>query len=132
MIRRQSIDCLPRELLIAKIDANGFEISSLKLMSSLFKWFSNNCTKERSGKSHLVILEKQRVITKNENNELESQNVEELLGTDFDSTLTLENHSQKLMPLPEISIHDLRKKESHNESFYYITFWFLIPSLDAA
>ena len=79
-----------------------------------------------------MISEKQRVITKNENNELESQNVEELLGTDLDSTLALENHSQNLMPLPEISIHDLRKKESHNESFYYITFWFLIPSLNAA
>ena len=39
---------------------------------------------------------KQRVITKINNNEDEPQKVEELFRTDMDSTLTFENHINKI------------------------------------
>ena len=51
--------------------------------------------KVNSGKSHLLISGKQRMITWFDNHELESQNVEELLRIDIDSTLTVENHTKK-------------------------------------
>ena len=48
-------------------------------LSSLLKWFRNNYTKVKSGKIHIVMLEKQRVIAEIHKKELESQNREELL-----------------------------------------------------
>lgn len=39
---------------------------------------------------------KQRVITEINNNEAEPQKVEELFGTDMDSTLAFENHINKI------------------------------------
>ena len=67
--------------------------------------------KENSAENHLVISEKQRVITEIDNNEDESQREEGLLGINMDSTLTFENHinkiseraSQKLNALSRIS-----------------------------
>lgn len=45
--------------------------------------------KVNSSKSHLVMSGKQRVTAEIGKNELESQDVEELLGTDINSSLTL-------------------------------------------
>ena len=45
-----------------------------------------------SDKSYLEILRKQRVITKIDNNERQSQNVQESIRIDIDSTFTFEKH----------------------------------------
>ena len=58
-----------------------------------------------------MILGKQKVVAKINYNEIKSQNLEELLGTHIDFTLTLENYidkickkaSQKLNTLAKIS-----------------------------
>ena len=109
---------------------------------SRFKWFSNNYMKVNSGKSHLLISGKQRMITWFDNHELESQNVEELLRIDIDSTLTVENHtkkkkkckkpSQKLNVLARISPYiALRKKRAIKKAFitphfgYCLLVWML-------
>ena len=50
-----------------------------------------------SGQNHLLISGKQKVIAENDNHESpDSQNVENLLKNDIDSTLTLENHINKI------------------------------------
>ena len=67
--------------------------------------------KVHSSSSHLMILGKQKVVAKINYNEIKSQNLEELLGTHIDFTLTLENYidkickkaSQKLNTLAKIS-----------------------------
>ena len=52
--------------------------------------------KVNGGKSHIVMSGKQMMIANIFNNELASQNVEELLGIDIDSALTFESHINKI------------------------------------
>ena len=183
----RTFDCLPHELLIAKLDAYGFDKSSLKLIHSflsnrkkrvkineryspwseillgilgslffnificdmffflggfaianyvddsrpysagkcakfvvnnleqwstiLFKWLNNNYMKVNTGKSHLLLSGNSRATTTIDNNYIESENEQVLLGIRIDSNVTFENHinsickkaSQKLNALARIA-----------------------------
>ena len=75
--------------------------------SSLLKWFRNNYTKVKSGKIHIVMLGKQRVIAEIIKKGLESQNGEELLRIDIDSTPTFESHNNNIYKKSSQILNDL-------------------------
>ena len=87
------------------------------MSSILFKWLNDNYMKVNTGKSHLLVSGNVRSKAKIDNNYIESEKEQVLLGITIDSNLTFENHvnniykraSQKLNSLHEY----LEKKNNH-------------------
>ena len=85
---------------------NNLEHSS----SILFKWLNDNYMKVNTGKSHLLVSGNVRSKAKIDNNYIESEKEQVLLGITIDSNLTFENHinnickkaSQKLNALARV------------------------------
>ena len=89
-----------------------FVVNNLEYSSSiLFKWLNDNYVKLNTGKSHLVVSGNVRATAKIDNNYIESEKEQVLLGITIDSNLTFENHinntcktaSQKLNTLARIA-----------------------------
>ena len=89
-----------------------FVVNNLEHSSSiLFKWLSNNYMKVNTGKSHLLVSGNVRATAKIDNNYIESEKEQVLLGTTIDSNLTFESHinnifkraSQKLCALARVT-----------------------------
>ena len=77
---------------------NNLEHSS----SILFKWLNDNYMKVNTGKSHLLVSGNVRSKAKIDNNYIESEKEQMLLGITIDSNLTFENH-----------INNICKRASH-------------------
>ena len=86
---------------------NNLENSS----SILFEWLNDNYMKVNTGKSHLLVSGNVRSKAKIDNNYIESEKEQVLLGITIDSNLTFENHinnickkaSQKLNALVRVA-----------------------------
>ena len=68
--------------------ANNLEHSS----SILFKWLNDNYMKVNTGKSHLLVSGNVRSKAKIDNNYIESEKEQVLLGITIDFNLTFESH----------------------------------------
>ena len=98
-----------------------FVVNNLEHSSSiLFKWLSDNCMKISTGKSHFLVSGNVRATAKIDNNYIESEKEQVLLGTTIDSNLTFESHinnifkrpSQKLRALARVTPYmNCRKEE---------------------
>ena len=89
-----------------------FVVNNLGQSSSiLFKWLNYNYVKVNSDKSHLLVSGNVRATAKIDNNYIESEQEQMLLGIMIDSKLTFENHvnniykraSQKLNSLARVA-----------------------------
>ena len=87
-------------------------VNNLEHLSSiLFKWLNDNYMKVNTGKSHLLVSGNVRSKAKIDNNYIESEKEQVLLGIKIDSNLTFENHinnickkaSQKLNALARVA-----------------------------
>ena len=80
------------------------------MSSIVFKWFNDNYMKVSTGKSHLLFSGNVRATAKIENNYIESEKEQVLLGITINFNLTFENHinnickraSQKLNALARV------------------------------
>ena len=97
-----------------------------KSSSILFQWLQNNYMKVNTDKSHLLLSGNAKLTSNIDNNIIESENNQELLGITIDSNLTFETHitnlckkaSQKLNALARISSYmDLQKRRIIMKSF---------------
>ena len=77
---------------------NNLEHSSL----ILFKWLKDNYMKANTGENHLLVSRNVRAITKIDNNYIESEQEQVLLGITIHSNLTFGNH-----------INNICKRTSH-------------------
>ena len=89
-----------------------FVVNNLEQSSSiLFKWLNDNYMKVNTDKSHLLVSGNVRATAKIDNNYIESEKEQMLLGITIDSKLTFENHinnickraSQKLNALARVA-----------------------------
>ena len=89
-----------------------FVVNNLEQSSSiLFKWLNNNYMKVNTDESHLLVSGNVRATAKIDNNYIESEQEQMLLGIMIDSKLTFENHvnniykraSQKLNSLARVA-----------------------------
>ena len=96
-----------------------FVVNNLKqLLSILFKWLNDNYVKINTDKSHFLVYGNMRVTAKMNNNYIESEKEQMLLGITTDSNLTFENHInnickraiQKLNALARVAIYMNIKK----------------------
>ena len=87
-------------------------VNNLEHLSSiLFKWLNNNYMKVNTGKSHLLVSGNVRSKAKIDNNYIESEKEQVLLGITINSNHTFENHidnickkaSQKLNALARVA-----------------------------
>ena len=93
-----------------------------------------------TGKSHLLVSGNVRPKAKIDNNDIESEKEQVLLGITIDSNLTFENHinnickkaSQKLNVLSSksCSLHEYAEKKNNHEIFCNIPVWVLSVNLD--
>ena len=106
-------------------------IEELEKSSILFKWLQTNHMKVNTGKSHLLLSGNTKLISNIDNNLIESEKEQVLLGITIDSNLSFEEHinnlckktSQKLNALARISGYmDIQKRRTLMKSF--ITFQF--------
>ena len=106
---------------------NNLEHSS----SILFKWFNVNYMKVSTGKSHLLVSGNVRSKANSDNNHIESEKEQVLLGITIDSNLTFENHinnickkaSQKLNPLARVAPYmNMQKRRIIMKSFVSFQF----------
>ena len=94
-----------------------------KSSSILFKWLQTNYMKVNTDKSHLLLSGNTKLISNIDNNLIESEKVQELLGITIDSNLSFEEHinnltSQKLNALARISGYmDIQKRRTLMKSF---------------
>ena len=111
---------------------NNLEHSS----SILFKWLNDNCMKVNPGKSHLLVSGNVRATAKIDNNYIESEKEQVLLGVTIDSNLTFENHTLIFVkeevkikcPSKSCSLHEYAKKKNNHEIFCSV--WVLSLNLD--
>ena len=106
------------------VDKNiEFVVNNLEHSSSvLFKWLNDNYMKVNTGKSHLLVSGNVRATAKIDNNYIESEKEQVLLGITIDSNLTFENHinnickraSQKLNALARVAPYMNRRTEEKN------------------
>ena len=103
-----------------------FVVNDLKHSSSiLFKWLNDKYMKVNTGKSHLLISGNVRATAKIDNNYIESEKEQVLLGITIDSNLTFENHinickraSQKLNALARVAPYvNMQKRRVIMKSF---------------
>ena len=109
-----------------------FVVNNLEQSSSiLFKWLNGNYMKVNTDKSHLLVSGNVRATAKIDNNYIESEKEQMLLGITTDSNLTFEKHinnickraSQKLNALARIASYmHLQKRRRMMKSF--VTFQF--------
>ena len=102
-------------------------IKDLESSSSiLFRWLEFNYMKVNSDKSHLLMSGNLTFLSNVDNNVIESENQQELLGILIDSNLTFKGHinnickkaSQKLNALARISPYmDIQKRRTIMKSF---------------
>ena len=94
--------------------------------SILFKWLTDNYMKVNNGKSHLLASGNVRATAKIDNNYIESEKEQVLLGITIDSNLTFENHinnickkaSQKLNVLARVAPYvNMQKRRIIMKSF---------------
>ena len=92
----------------------------------LFKWLNNNYMKVNTGKSHLLVSGNVRSKAKIDNNYIESEKEQVLLGITIDSNLAFENHinnickkaSQKLNTLARVAPYmNMQKRRIIMKSF---------------
>ena len=101
--------------------------------SILFKWLNDNYMKVNTGKSHLLVSGNARSKTKIDNNYIDSEKEQVLLGITIDSNLTFENHinnickkaSQKLNALARVAPY-----MNTQQIFCNIPVWVLSVNLD--
>ena len=107
-----------------------FVIEELEKSSAiLFKWLGNNFMKVNTDKSHLLLSGNTKLASNIDNNTIESEMKQELLGITIDSNLSFEEHasnickkaSQKLNALARISSYmDIQKRRAiMNEVIYH-------------
>ena len=74
-----------------------FVVNHLEQSSTiLFEWLSNNYMKVNTGKSHLLLPGKSEANATIDNNYIESEDEQVLLGIKTDSNLTFENHMNSI------------------------------------
>ena len=104
-----------------------FVVNNLEHSSSiLFKWLNDNYMKINIGKSYLLRSGNVRATAKIDNNYIESEKEQVLLGITIDSNLTFENHinnickkaSQKLNVLARVAPYvNMQKRRIIMKSF---------------
>ena len=104
-----------------------FIVNNLEHSSSiLFKWLNDNYMKVNTDKSHLLVSGNVRATAKIDNNYIESEKEQMLLGITIDSKLTFENHinnickraSQKLNALARVAPYmNIQKRRIIMKSF---------------
>ena len=102
-------------------------VNNLEHLSSiLFKWLNNNYMKVNTDKSHLLVSGNVRSKAKIDDNYIESEKEQVLLGKRMDSNLTFENHinnickkaSQKLHALARVAPYmNMQKRRRIMKSF---------------
>ena len=97
-----------------------------KSSAILFKWLGNNFMKVNTDKSHLLLSGNTKLASNIDNNTIESEMKQELLGITIDSNPSFEEHvnnickqaSQKLNVLARISSYmDIQKRGAIMKSF---------------
>ena len=74
-----------------------FVVNNLEYSSSILsKWLNDNCINVNTGKSHLLVSRNVGAAAKIDNNYIESEKEQVLLGITIDSYLIFENHIDSL------------------------------------
>ena len=107
--------------------SHQFVIEGLEKSSAiLFEWLENDFMKVNTDKSHLLLSGNTKLTSNIDNNITESEMKQELLGITIDSTLSFEEHvnkickkaSRKLNALARISSYmDIQKQRAGMKSF---------------
>ena len=105
-----------------------FVIEELEKSSAiLFKWLGNNFMKVNTDKSHLLLSGNTKLASNIDNNTIESEMKQELLGIIIDSKLSFEEHvhnickkaSLKLNALEGFFLYGYSKTKSNDEIIYH-------------
>ena len=123
----KAFDCLSLELLIAKVDAYGFDKSSLKLIhmhlpnskqkssAILFEWLNNNYMAVNTGNSHLLLPGNSRATAKIDNSYIELEDKQVL---------------KVKCPYKNRSLHEYTETKNNHEVFCSFSIWLFSINLD--
>ena len=80
------------------VSANNMDgvVKSLKVLTELLKWFSDNLMKSNTHKCHLLVSTNNTVNIRVENFDIKNSHCEKLLGVKFDHKLTFNSRISDL------------------------------------